>query len=365
MTRQIPTSDHQPIPPVPPFAIAHHRQTTSSLRGGSEEAIPSSSMSSSALNRQTATGLSASSIKSFARSLGFFSCGIAKAGPVDESTAQQYRRWLDNGEEASMAYMANYQEKRLDPRLLVPGVRSIISLALNYAPSRLLPKGEYQFAAYALGQDYHNLMKEKMRKLAEEIENQQPLPLEEDLSIRCFCDTAPVLERYWAQKAGLGWVGRNHQLIIPHAGSMFFLGEIFIPFDVDAYDEPMPNRCGNCHRCIDACPTHAIVPGEDFHARRCLSYQLIENRGELSEEAKAAMGDTIYGCDRCQTACPWNRFATPNTEPDLQPKPELLSMNKDKWHHLTVEDYRRLFKGSAVKRVKFEGLIRNITAKES
>ena len=143
---------------------------------------------------------------------------------------------------------------------------------------------------------------------------------------------------------------------------MFFLGEIFLPFDVDKYDEPMESRCGNCHRCIDACPTKAIIPNEDFHADQCLSYQLIENRGELSEDAKAAMGDTIYGCDRCQTACPWNRFATPNTEPSLQPKAELLSMSKEAWHNLSIEDYRRLFKGSAVKRVKFEGLKRNIAA---
>ena len=146
---------------------------------------------------------------------------------------------------------------------------------------------------------------------------------------------------------------------------MFFLGEIFLPFDVDMYDEPMSNRCGNCHRCIDACPTRAIIPDEDFHAERCLSYQLIENRGELSDEAKNHMGDTIYGCDRCQTACPWNRFATPNTEPALQPKPELLCMSKEKWHNLTIEEYQRLFKGSAVKRVKFEGLKRNITVKEN
>ena len=214
-------------------------------------------------------------------------------------------------------------------------------------------------------------MKAKMRELANKIMVSEPYlnafqenkeGQEEKLEIRCFCDTAPVLERYWAQKAGLGWVGRNHQLIIPHAGSMFFLGEIFLPFDVDKYDEPMESRCGNCHRCIDACPTKAIIPNEDFHTDRCLSYQLIENRGDLSEDAKAAMGDTIYGCDRCQTACPWNRFAIPNTEPSLQPKAELLSMSREAWHNLSIEDYRRLFKGSAVKRVKFEGLKRNIAA---
>ena len=315
--------------------------------------------------------INATWIKEEAKHLGFFSYGVAKAEPVDEEVAKGYRKWLENGEEATMAYMSNYLEKRLDPRKLVPGVRSIISLALNYAPSQHLHKGEYQFAAYALGQDYHDLMKAKMRELANKIRESEPYlnasqenkeGQEEELEIRCFCDTAPVLERYWAQKAGLGWVGRNHQLIIPHAGSMFFLGEIFLPFDVDKYDEPMESRCGNFHRCIDACPTKAIIPNEDFHTDRCLSYQLIENRGDLSEDAKAAMGDTIYGCDRCQTACPWNRFAIPNTEPSLQPKAELLSMSKEAWHNLSIEDYRRLFKGSAVKRVKFEGLKRNIAA---
>ena len=314
----------------------------------------------------------ASKIKAEAQRLGFFACGIAKAAPVEENVAEAYRKWLENGEEASMAYMANYLEKRLNPALLVPGVRSIVSLAMNYAPAQQLPEGEYQLAAYALGQDYHDLMKQRLRELAVNIgapmelfqkgKKPQSADEKEETGWGVFCDTAPVLERYWAQKAGLGWVGRNHQLIIPHAGSMFFLGEVFLPFAVDVYDTPMQSRCGSCHRCIDACPTHAIIPDEDFHADRCLSYQLIENRGELSDEAKEAMGNTIYGCDRCQTACPWNRFATPNTEPALQPKPELLSMSKEAWHNLSVEDYRRLFKGSAVKRVKFDGLKRNIDA---
>lgn len=314
----------------------------------------------------------ASKIKAEAQRLGFFACGIAKAAPVEENVAEAYRKWLENGEEASMAYMTNYLEKRLNPALLVPGVRSIVSLAMNYAPAQQLPEGEYQLAAYALGQDYHDLMKQRLRELAVNIgapmelfqkgKKPQSADEKEETGWGIFCDTAPVLERYWAQKAGLGWVGRNHQLIIPHAGSMFFLGEVFLPFAVDVYDTPMQSRCGSCHRCIDACPTHAIIPDEDFHADRCLSYQLIENRGELSDEAKAAMGNTIYGCDRCQTACPWNRFATPNTEPALQPKSELLSMSKEAWHNLSVEDYRRLFKGSAVKRVKFDGLKRNIDA---
>ena len=182
--------------------------------------------------------------------------------------------------------------------------------------------------------------------------------------IRVFVDTAPVLERYWAQRAGLGWIGKNHQLIIPRAGSMFFLGEIFLPYEFDSYDSPMPSRCGNCRRCIEACPTCAITDEWGFDSEKCLSYQLIENRGELSEQAKQSMGTTIYGCDRCQTACPWNKFATPNTTPEFQPKSELLAMTKADWHNLTIEQYRALFKGSAVKRVKFDGLKRNISATE-
>ena len=287
-----------------------------------------------------------------------------------------------------MDYMANYTEKRLNPCLLVPGTKSIVSLAMNYAPAQTMPETEYQLAAYAYGQDYHDVMKAKLRQLAALIANKfegesdsevgendgdstaittpktdqtNPEPAGE---IRVFVDTAPVLERYWAQRAGLGWIGKNHQLIIPRAGSMFFLGEIFLPYEFDSYDSPMPSRCGNCRRCIEACPTCAITDEWGFDSEKCLSYQLIENRGELSEQAKQSMGTTIYGCDRCQTACPWNKFATPNTTPEFQPKSELLAMTKADWHNLTIDEYRALFKGSAVKRVKFDGLKRNISAKE-
>ena len=287
-----------------------------------------------------------------------------------------------------MDYMANYTEKRLNPCLLVPGTKSIVSLAMNYAPAQTMPETEYQLAAYAYGQDYHDVMKAKLRQLAALIANKfegesdsevgendgdstaittpktnetNPEPVGE---IRVFVDTAPVLERYWAQRAGLGWIGKNHQLIIPRAGSMFFLGEIFLPYEFDSYDSPIPSRCGNCRRCIEACPTCAITDEWGFDSEKCLSYQLIENRGELSEQAKQSMGTTIYGCDRCQTACPWNKFATPNTTPEFQPKYELLAMTKADWHNLTIDEYRALFKGSAVKRVKFDGLKRNISAKE-
>lgn len=327
-------------------------------------------------------------IKVEAERLGFFACGIARAEPVDAETAAAVRGWISKGSQATMDYMANYTEKRLNPCLLVPGTKSIVSLAMNYAPAQTMPETEYQLAAYAYGQDYHDVMKVKLRQLAALIANKfegesdsevgendgdstaittpktdqtNPEPAGE---IRVFVDTAPVLERYWAQRAGLGWIGKSHQLIIPHAGSMFFLGEIFLPYEFDSYDSPMPSRCGNCRRCIEACPTCAITDEWGFDSEKCLSYQLIENRGELSEQAKQSMGTTIYGCDRCQTACPWNKFATPNTTPEFQPKSELLAMTKADWHNLTIDEYRALFKGSAVKRVKFDGLKRNISAKE-
>ncbi|MCK6144203.1 tRNA epoxyqueuosine(34) reductase QueG [Prevotella intermedia] len=327
-------------------------------------------------------------IKVEAERLGFFACGIARAEPVDAETAAAVRGWISKGSQATMDYMANYTEKRLNPCLLVPGTKSIVSLAMNYAPAQTMPETEYQLAAYAYGQDYHDVMKAKLRQLATLIANKFEgendsrvgendgdstaitTPKTNETSeepvgeIRVFVDTAPVLERYWAQRAGLGWIGKNHQLIIPRAGSMFFLGEIFLPYEFDSYDSPMPSRCGNCRRCIEACPTCAITDEWGFDSEKCLSYQLIENRGELSEQAKQSMGTTIYGCDRCQTACPWNKFATPNTTPEFQPKSELLAMTKADWHNLTIDEYRALFKGSAVKRVKFDGLKRNISAKE-
>lgn len=309
--------------------------------------------------------LSSERIKAEAKDLGFFACGIAKADRVDATTEHELTRWLDNGGNAGMAYMANNTDKRLDPRLLMDGLRSIICVAMNYTPARSIPENEPQIAAYALGQDYHFIVKERLRLLADRIGLQ---------SYRVFCDSAPVLERYWAAKAGLGWIGRNHQLIIPHAGSMFFLGELFIKEETD-YDKPMMNRCGKCHSCVDACPTGAIAwntphkdrgcNGQDemaFDSEQCLSYQTIENRGDIPQHMAMKMENTIYGCDRCQQACPWNRFAIPSDEPLLQPKDELIGMTMDKWSRLTPEDYRRLFKGSAVKRVKYEGLMRNITA---
>lgn len=301
-------------------------------------------------------------IKAEASRLGFFVCGFAKAEAVSEAMRRHYLGWLADGRNADMAYLGNNLDKRFDLRLLMPGVKTIVVVAQNYFPARRLPEGEPQIADYALGLDYHDIVKQKLRQLAATVGI---------ADYRAFVDTAPVLERYWAVRAGLGWIGKNQQLIIPHAGSEFFLGELFVTVELPP-DEPLPNRCGTCHRCVDACPTHALslpatcVEGYGditrFDASLCLSYQTIENRGELTVGAKAAMGDTFYGCDRCQRACPWNRFAKPSTEPLLQPREELLAMTRQKWENLTEEDYRRLFKGSAVKRAKYEGLMRNIKA---
>lgn len=256
-----------------------------------------------------------------------------------------------------MHYLENNMEKRLDPTLLLEGARSIVVVAMNYAPSRRFPDDEYQIAAYALGKDYHDVMKERLQQLTAN-------PSFDWGEHKLCVDTVPILERYWAQEAGIGFIGRNRQLIIPDGGSMFFLGEIVTTAEADHYDAPMTNRCGTCYRCLDACPTKALSmadgQGPSFDSQKCLSYQTIENRGDIDEDVKDKLGLNIYGCDRCQQACPWNRFARPTTIPELQPNDSLMQMHRADWQQLSLQTYRQLFKGSAVKRAKYEGLIRNI-----
>ena len=305
--------------------------------------------------------LSAKIIKQAAERLGFTACGMAPAERVAPWQEARVREWLDEGKNGEMAYLENNVEMRLDPRLLVPEAKTVVSLALNYYQSEEMAEEGYHFARYAYGKDYHDVMRRKLRELM------QQLGLKEYEDARPFCDTAPVDERYWAWRCGLGWIGRNTQLIVPRkhgnklqpAGSYFFLGELITTREVDQYDSPIASRCGNCRACLDACPTKALTEG-GLDARRCLSYLTIEYRGELSDEIGDFLKDCIYGCDRCSEACPWNNLALPNTETDLQPSEEFLSMTQDDWNNLTIEQYRKIFKGSAVKRAKYEGLTRNI-----
>jgi epoxyqueuosine reductase len=297
-------------------------------------------------------------IKAEAMRLGFSACGFSPAAPPAEPAAAAFRSWIAEGSHAGMTYMANHADKRLDPRQLVEGTRTIISLALNYYPAHQLRPDQYQFAWYAYGRDYHDVMKSKLRQLEEYIRSHSAEPMES----RIFCDTAPVMERYWAWRGGLGWQGKNTQLILPHAGSTHFLGEIFISLPASEYDSPMPNRCGECRRCLDACPTGALEAPYSLNARRCLSYLTIEHRDAIPPAEAKRMGNKVYGCDECQRACPWNRFAQPCATPEFQPSAEFMSMTRRQWEQLSEDDYRRLFKGSAVKRAKFSGLVRNINA---
>ena len=290
-------------------------------------------------------------IKSEALRLGFDICGIAKAEAVADNAVHEYGHWIDKGNHATMQYLERNCDKRFNPTLLVEGCRSVISVAMNYSPVQPIEG----FADYAQGKDYHTVIKERLYMLLQSINNICTV------QGRAFCDSAPVLERYWAVKAGIGYIGRNRQLIIPGKGSKFFLGELLVDIEL-CYDAPCErNLCGNCHKCMDACPGNALSH-EGLDARKCLSYLTIEYRDKLPENIGEKMGNCFYGCDRCQAVCPHNRFATPNTTPELQPSQALLQMTKEKWQTLTKEEYRSLFRHSAVERCKYEQLIRNIAA---
>ena len=295
-------------------------------------------------------------IKAEALRLGFSACGVAKVAPVEATVAEAYKSWVERGDCASMDYMRSNIDKRLDPCLLMPGAKSVISLALNYYPAQLLDEEQYQFAYYAYGKDYHDVMRGMMQSLAMRVRD----VLGESVECKICCDTVPILDRYWAWKSGLGWIGKNTNLVIPGAGSYYFLGEIVVSEELD-YDAPVESRCGNCTRCLDACPTGALRSAYCLDARRCLSYLTIENRGDIPAELASELSPYVYGCDRCQQACPHNRFAVPTGVGEFGPSSEFLSMRPSDWHGLSVEKYRTLFKGSAVKRAKYEGLVRNIS----
>ena len=288
-------------------------------------------------------------IKSEATRLGFAVCGIAKAGMVTPAETEKYNKWIEQGRNGTMQYLERNCDKRFNPTLLVEGCRSIIVVAMNYAPKQRI----HGISDYAQGKDYHYVVKSRLQTLLQLINRITPT------TGRAFCDSAPVLERYWATMAGLGWVGCNHQFIIPGKGSCFFLGELFVDIELE-YDTPFTtNHCGNCKKCIDNCPTKALT-SEGFDARKCLSYLTIEHRSELPEGIGEKMQNCFYGCDRCQAACPHNRFAECTDIEELQPSDELLLMTEEKWIALTKPEYKALFKHSAVERCGYEQLMRNI-----
>lgn len=293
-------------------------------------------------------------IKVQAKRLGFLGCGIAKADFLEEE-APRLEQWLQNGYHGEMHYMENHFDKRLDPRLLVDGAKSVISLSYNYFPSEVQEEGSYKISKYAYGQDYHHIIKGKLRELLQLINDEIG-----EVSGRCFVDSAPVLERAWAQKSGLGWNGKHSLLIQKQQGSFFFLAELIIDLELE-YDEPFKtDHCGSCTRCIDACPTQAILPNNTVDGSKCISYLTIELKDAIPSEFKGEMQDWMFGCDVCQDVCPWNRFSQPHEESLFAPQENLLQMNKRDWQELTQETFSKVFKKSAVKRTKFSGLLRNI-----
>lgn len=293
-------------------------------------------------------------IEAEALRLGFSACGFAKAEPVSEEMAAVLDRWTASGYHAEMGYMERNRDLRLDPTQLVPGCRTLIVVALNYYPKQILPREGYQIAYYAYGKDYHRVVKDKLHQLLSYIRTLAP-----EVGGRAFCDTAPLLERYWAVKAGLGFVGLNRQLIIPGKGSYFFLGVLAVNLDLEAEPHAMPLSCGGCKRCLLACPTGALTR-DGIDCRRCLSYLTIEHRGPIPEEMAQKLGRRIYGCDTCQQVCPHNRLAESTEETAFDMSAEVAALTPEEWHAMSAERYKALFKHSAMERAGYEGLKRNI-----
>lgn len=285
--------------------------------------------------------------------LGFLSCGISRADFLEQE-APRLENWLNKNYHGQMTYMENHFDKRLDPRLLVDGAKSVISLLLNYYPSEQQNQESYKISKYAYGEDYHFVIKDKLKSLLQFIQEEIG-----EVNGRVFVDSAPVLDKAWAAKSGLGWIGKNANLITQKVGSFYFIAELIIDLELE-YDTPTTDHCGTCTACIDACPTQAIIQPYVVDGSKCISYFTIELKDNLPQEMKGQFEDWVFGCDVCQDVCPWNRFAKPHHEPLFQPKPELLNFSKRDWQELTKETFNKVFKNSAVKRTKFEGLLRNI-----
>jgi len=315
-----------------------------------------------------------------AERLGFDACGVAQATALKEES-MHVEQWLESGYEGEMGYLTRNKEKRYDPRLLAEGTKSIVTVLYNYFPKQTLSDSDrFKIAKYAYGADYHDVLKRKMRQLLEHIETQTG-KLE---GTRVFVDSAPVLDRAWAVRCGLGFIGKNTTLIHPPlssaasrsqthekkqtvgrslrqcGGSFFFIGHLFLPIELEETGRPMTNRCGRCTKCLDACPTGALESPFHIDARKCISYLTIEHKGSLAEIDPKTFKGWMYGCDICQDVCPYNRFALPNQEPEFQPSQKLLDMQEGDWKSLSKDEFEALFKHSAVQRAGYEGLKRNI-----
>jgi epoxyqueuosine reductase len=293
-------------------------------------------------------------IKSEARRLGFDFCGISAAGFLEEE-APRLEKWLKKNSQGQMHYMANHFDKRLDPRLLVDGARSVVSLLLNYYPAETQQHDDSpHISKYAYGKDYHFVIKEKLHALLEYIREEIG-----EVNGRVFVDSAPVMDKVWAKKSGLGWVAKNSNLIHKGSGSFFFIAELIIDLELD-YDGPVADYCGTCTRCIDACPTDAITEPYVVDGSKCISYFTIELKENIPAEYKGKMENWAFGCDICQDVCPWNRFAKPTQEPHFRPGAGLLEMSRPEWEEMTEDVFRETFRDSALKRAGFKGLKRNI-----
>lgn len=292
-------------------------------------------------------------IKTKASAFGFQSCGISKADFLEEE-ASHLEKWLKNNHHGEMKYMENYFDKRLDPRLLVEGSKSVISLSYNYFPEEKLQKENFKIAKYAYGEDYHEVIKEKLRNLVAELQEEIG-----EFSFRVFVDSAPVLEKAWAKKSGIGWVGKNSNLITKKYGSFYFLAEIICDLDL-VEDSPVTDHCGSCTKCIDSCPTQAIISDKIIDGSKCISYATIELKDQIPDFFKDKMDDWMFGCDVCQDVCPWNRFSAPTLEEKFQPNSQLKNFTKQEWKEITQEVFSSVFRKSAVKRTKFAGLKRNL-----
>lgn len=295
-------------------------------------------------------------VKQEAKRLGFDYCGISKAGFLEEE-APLLERWLEQNMHGSMSYMANHFDMRLDPRLLVPGAKTVISLLLNYYTEEKQQDPEApKISRYAYGRDYHFVIKDKLKTLLETLQEK----IGHSIGGRVFVDSAPVMDKAWAKRGGLGWVGKHTNLINKESGSFFFIAELILDLELEE-DGPVKDYCGTCTRCIDACPTDAIVAPYVVDGSKCISYFTIELKDQLlPQDMKGKFENWVFGCDICQDVCPWNRFSKPHHEPQFGPNPALLGLSAGEWQEMTDDVFRTLFKESAVKRTKFEGLKRNL-----